>query len=107
LRSGHQAHPQDRDFYVRRLWHGKGSAEVEDPAPRGAVVYAESCGWTPARVHARSGDRIAIAAYLGAGDAFPKAICDFAAVYADQNERDYEKLVTAVESGWIAAGRGL
>jgi uncharacterized protein (DUF2252 family) len=98
---------QDRDFYVRQLWDGKGSADVDDPAPRGAVVYARMCGWTLARAHARSGDRIAITAYLGAGDAFPKAICDFATVYADQNERDHEKLVKAIESGRIAAERGL
>ena len=71
--------------------------------PRGMRMYGELCGWTLARAHARSGDRIAIAAYLGAADTFDQAVADFAAAYADQNERDYQALVTAVGSGRIMA----
>ena len=68
---------RERDFYVRQLWDGKGSAEVERMTPRGLEIYARMCGWTLARAHARSGDRVAIAAYLGAGDAFDHAIAEF------------------------------
>jgi hypothetical protein len=71
--------------------------------PRGMRLYGEVCGWTLARAHARSGDRIAIAAYLGGSDVFDRAITEFAAAYADQNERDHEALVAAVASGRIAA----
>jgi len=70
-------------------------------------MYGELCGWTLARAHARSGDRIAIAAYLGASDAFDRAITQFAAAYADQNERDHQSLVDAVSSGRIIAERDL
>jgi hypothetical protein len=66
-------------------------------------MYGELCGWTLARAHARSGDRIAIASYLGGADAFDKAITQFAGAYADQNERDYDALVGAVASGRITA----
>jgi uncharacterized protein (DUF2252 family) len=92
-----------RDFYVRQLWDGKGSAEIERMTPHTMALYAQLCGWTLARAHARSGDRIAIASYLGSGDKFDKAICDFAEAYADQNERDYETFAKAVDSGRLEA----
>ena len=67
--------------------------------PNGLIAYARACGWTLARAHARSGDRIAIASYLGGGEGFDDAIGDFARTYADQNERDYEAFAGAVDSG--------
>src|SRR5262249_11951877 len=79
---------KERDFYVRQLKDWKGSAEVESMVPLGMQIYAELCGWTLARAHARSGDRVAIAAYLGSGDTFDRAVSSFAEAYADQNERD-------------------
>ncbi|HEX2391719.1 MAG TPA: DUF2252 domain-containing protein [Solirubrobacterales bacterium] len=93
----------ERDFYVRQLWDWKRSVEVERLAPRGLEVYARMCGWTLARAHARSGDRVAIAAYLGAGDSFDRAIAAFAESYADQNERDHAELLAAIESGRVEA----
>jgi hypothetical protein len=75
--------------------------------PKGMAAYGKLCGWTLARAHARSGDRIAIAAYLGNGDSFDRAIVEFSKAYADQNERDYQALDSAVDSGRIAAQRGL
>jgi uncharacterized protein (DUF2252 family) len=90
---------RQRDFYVRQLWDWKRSAEVENLTPRGLELYARMCGWTLARAHARSGDRIALAAYLGAGDAFDEAIVEFSESYADQNERDHESLLSAIDSG--------
>jgi uncharacterized protein (DUF2252 family) len=98
---------QERDFYGRQLKDWKGSAEVETMLPRGMELYAGLCGWTLARAHARSGDRVAIAAYLGSGDTFDRAISGFAEAYADQNERDYQALVDAVASGRITATTGL
>jgi uncharacterized protein (DUF2252 family) len=92
---------RDRDFYVRQLWDWKRSAEVETLTPRGLQVYARMCGWTLARAHARSGDRIAIAAYLGTGDAFDEAIAAFSEAYADQSERDHAILVAAIDSGRV------
>jgi uncharacterized protein (DUF2252 family) len=92
---------RDRDFYVRQLWDGKRSIEVETLLPQGFVEYGQACGWTLARAHARSGDRIAIAAYLGNGDRFDEAIADFSVSYADQNERDYAALSDAADSGRI------
>jgi uncharacterized protein (DUF2252 family) len=94
---------KDRDFYVRQLWDGKASAEVERMTPHTMALYAKLCGWTLARAHARSGDRIAIAAYLGKGDVFDRAIGDFAEAYADQNERDYKEFASAVEGGRLQA----
>jgi uncharacterized protein (DUF2252 family) len=94
---------RSRDFYVRQLWDWKRSAEIERLSPRGLEVYGRMCGWTLARAHARSGDRVAIAAYLGAGDAFDKAIAEFAESYADQSERDHAALVEAIDAGRIAA----
>jgi uncharacterized protein (DUF2252 family) len=96
-----------RDFYGRQLKDWKGSAEIEQMAPRGMAAYGQLCGWTLARAHARSGDRIAIAAYLGGGNAFDRAILEFSRRYADQNERDYQRLSDAVKSGRIVAQTGL
>ena len=89
----------DRDYYVRQLKDWKFSFPIEDVSPSGLAVYARVCGWTLARAHARSGDRVALAAYLGGSDAFDQAIADFAEIYADQNERDYAALKGAVEDG--------
>jgi uncharacterized protein (DUF2252 family) len=96
-----------RDFYARQLKDWKGSAEVELMVPEGMATYGRMCGWTLARAHARSGDRIAIASYLGGGDAFDRAILEFCRAYADQNERDYQTLTDAVKAGRIAARTGL
>jgi uncharacterized protein (DUF2252 family) len=96
-----------RDFYVRQLKDWKGSAEVDVMVPQGMQFYAERCGWTLARAHARSGDRIAIAAYLGSGDTFDRAVSSFAEAYAEQNERDYQALVDAAANGRITAATGL
>jgi uncharacterized protein (DUF2252 family) len=98
---------QPLDFYVRQLWDQKFSAIVENMDPGALVFYAQVCGQTLARAHARSGDSVAIASYMGSGDAFDLALADFAEVYADQNERDYEQLTAAVESGRITAQTGL
>jgi uncharacterized protein (DUF2252 family) len=96
-----------RDFYVRQLWDWKTSVNLETIEPRGLELYAQACGSTLARAHARSGDRIAIAAYLGKGDVFDRALADFAVAYADQNERDHTTLVQAVRDGRIEAKEGL
>ena len=93
----------ERDFYVRQLWDGKGSAEIEMMDLATLRIYAKLCGWALARAHARSGDRIAIAAYLGGGDAFDRAIGGFAEAYADQNQRDYDEFSAAVDSGRLSA----
>ncbi|MFE2020071.1 DUF2252 domain-containing protein [Streptomyces sp. NPDC059499] len=96
-----------RDFYVRQLRDWKGIAEPELMVPRGMAAFGEVCGTTLARAHARSGDRIAIAAYLGRGTAFDRALQTFAERYADQNERDHRALVDAVTVGRLpAAGTG-
>ena len=97
---------EKKDFYIRQLWDAKGSAEVELMDPSALETYGRICGWTLARAHARSGDRIAIAAYLGAGDAFDRAMASFAETYADQNERDYRALQQAAVSGRVAAEMG-
>jgi uncharacterized protein (DUF2252 family) len=96
-----------RDFYGRQLRDWKGSADIEQMVPTGMAAYGRFCGWTLARAHARSGDRIAIAAYLGSGSRFDRAIVDFAHAYAEQNQRDYKALATAAKSGRITAQRGL
>jgi uncharacterized protein (DUF2252 family) len=96
---------RQRDFYVRQLRDWKFSIDIENILPSGMRLYGELCGWTLARSHARSGDRIAIAAYLGGSDAFDQAITQFAAAYADQNERDHQSLVHAVNSGRVIAER--
>jgi uncharacterized protein (DUF2252 family) len=89
----------DRDFYVRQLKDWKFSVPIELMVPKGMTMYARLCGWTLARAHACSGDRVALAAYLGSSDKFDQAIADFAETYADQNERDYEALQAAVKNG--------
>ncbi|MGZ6638653.1 MAG: DUF2252 domain-containing protein, partial [Solirubrobacteraceae bacterium] len=96
-----------RDFYGRQLKDWKGSAEIEQMVPKAMAAYGKLCGWTLARAHARSGDRIAIAAYLGNGDSFDRAILGFSQAYADQNDRDYQELAAAVKSGRITAQTGL
>ena len=96
-----------RDFYARQLKDWKGSAEIEQMVPAGMAAYGKLCGWTLARAHARSGDRIAIASYLGNGDTFDRAILQFSEAYAEQNDRDYKRLSKAVKSGQITAETGL
>jgi uncharacterized protein (DUF2252 family) len=96
-----------RDFYARQLWDWKVSVDLDAVLPRGLALYAEMCGWTLARAHARSGDRIAMAAYLGKGETFDQAIADFAASYADVNQRDYDTFADAVHTGRLQATEGL
>ncbi|MFC4608620.1 DUF2252 domain-containing protein [Streptomyces maoxianensis] len=91
-----------RDFYVRQLHDWKGIMEPQIMVPNGMRVFSELCGATLARAHARSGDRIAIAAYLGGGDSFDRALTEFAESYADQNERDHQSLIDAVQAGRVA-----
>ena len=94
---------QPRDFYVRQLWDWKGSVDFEAISPAGLSFYAGVCGWTLARAHARSGDRIAIASYLGTSDRFERAVADFATAYADLNDRDYEALAAAAHDSRITS----
>jgi uncharacterized protein (DUF2252 family) len=96
-----------RDYYVRQFHDWKGSGDVERILVPGATVYARICGATLARAHARWGDRIAIASYLGKGDGFDRAVADFSAAYADQNERDYDAFTAAVNSGQLIAHTGV
>ena len=96
-----------RYFYWRQLRDMKGSAEPELMVPTGLALYAGLCGWTLARAHARSGDAIAIAAYLGKSDKFDRSITDFSERYAEQNERDYEAFVKAIRSGRLEALEGV
>ena len=98
---------QSRDFYGRQLKDWKGSAELDQMDPERMAIYGKLCGWTLARAHARTGDRIAIASYLGNGPKFDRAILEFSDAYAEQNERDYQQLVEAVNSGRIVAQTGL
>jgi uncharacterized protein (DUF2252 family) len=95
------------DFYIRQLWDWKISVDVETMAPDEIMVYGRMCGWILAHAHARSGDRIVISAYLGAGESCDQALAEFAAAYADQNERDYQALTAAVKSGRIKAETGI
>jgi predicted alpha/beta hydrolase len=95
-----------RDFYVRQLHDWKGSASIETLTPKGLRLYAELCAWTLARAHARSGDRIAVAAYLGDDDAVPQALADFAVSYADLNEQDHATFVAAVAADELAGTVG-
>jgi uncharacterized protein (DUF2252 family) len=97
----------ERDFYCRQLKDWKASAEIERMDAQGMTAYGRICGWTLARAHARTGDRVAIAAYLGRGDSFDRAVLAFAEAYAEQNERDYQALEAAVSSGRIHAEFGL
>ena len=96
-----------RHFYIRQLHGWKGAFEVEEMVPLGLAVYARLCGWTLARAHARSGDRIAIAAYLGNGGTFEKAVATFASLYADKNERDHSALAAAISKGQVTAVPGV
>jgi uncharacterized protein (DUF2252 family) len=98
---------RQRDFYVRQLRDWKFSIDTEIMVPGGMRMYGALCGWTLARAHARSGDAIAIAAYLGGTDVFDQAITEFADAYADQNERDHDAVTEAVKSGRIVAEQGL
>jgi uncharacterized protein (DUF2252 family) len=99
--------PDGRHYYWRQLRDMKGSATVEAMSPRSLTGYANLCAWTLARAHARSGDPVAIAAYLGTSDQFDRAVTDFSQRYADQNERDYEAFVGAVRSGRLQALEGV
>lgn len=99
----HAPDGRERDFYVRQLRDWKGIADPSQMVPRGLGVFGELCGATLARAHARSGDRIAIAAYLGRGDVFDRALVHFAESYADQNERDHQALIDAAASGRVRA----
>ena len=97
----------NRYFYWRQLRDMKGSADVEAMVPVGLGVYAGICGWTLARAHARSGDPVAIAAYLGKRDTFDRSITDFSERYADQNERDYQAFAAAIHSGRLEVLEGV
>jgi hypothetical protein len=92
---------------VRQLKDWKASAEIEQMNPQAMATYGTLCGWTLARAHARSGDRIAIAAYLGNGDSLDRALVEFSKAYADQNDRDYQALKADVDAGKIDAQTGL
>jgi uncharacterized protein (DUF2252 family) len=96
-----------RDYYVRQLQDWKGSIDTENAIPEGMKAYGELCAHTLARAHARSGDRIAIASYLGSNASFEKALARFAESYADQNERDYEEFAAACKSGRLHAEEGI
>ena len=98
---------RERDFYIRQLRDWKGSVEVEDLVPDGLRIYADLCGWTLARAHARTGDRVAIAAYLGSSTTFDEAVLAFAVAYADLNERDHQKMLLAIDSGRVTATSGV
>ena len=96
-----------RDFYIRQLRDWKASLPVEQMVPAGMTVYGRLCGWTLARAHARAGDRVAIAAYLGRKDTFDQAVADFAVAYADQNEKDHARLLEEVAAGRLESVSGL
>jgi len=96
-----------RDFYVRQLWDGKGSAEIESMQPETMASYAGLCGWSLARAHARTGDRQKIAGYLGKSDTFDRAIAEFSEAYADQNEADYQVLMNARQDGHLSVESGV
>jgi hypothetical protein len=91
----------ERDFYVRQMWNGKGTADTATMPAADMRIYARICGWTLARAHARSGDAVAISGYLGTSDRFDRAMAEFAEAYADQNERDYDAFAAAIEAGRI------
>src|SRR5262249_52001193 len=96
-----------RDYYIRQFQDWKGSVEVDSMSAQGAALYARVCATALARAHARWGDRIAMAAYLGKGDSFDRGVAAFAAAYADQNERDYEALRRAVRQGRLPVETGV
>ena len=96
----------EHDFYIRQLWDWKASIDLSTMSESGLHAYTRACGWSMARAHARSGDRLAIAAYLGAGSKFDQAIARFSTAYADQNELDHRRLADAVAAGEVAAESG-
>ena len=98
---------KEHDFYVRQLWDWKASIDLSTMSESGLHAYTRACGWSLARAHARSGDRLAIAAYLGGGPSFDEAIARFSAAYADQNELDHQRLVVAVAAGEVPALTGI
>jgi len=98
---------KEHDFYTRQLWDWKASIDLSTLSESGLHAYTRACGWSLARAHARSGDRLAIAAYLGAGSNFDEAIVRFSTAYADQNELDYQRLADAVAAGEITAEFGI
>jgi hypothetical protein len=97
----------EHDFYVRQLWDWKASADLSRMDEHGLVTYTRACAWSLARSHARSGDRLAIAAYLGKGENFDAAIAEFSARYADQNELDHARLIAAIQAGELEARVGI
>ena len=103
----HGVDGRTRDYYIRQLQDWKGSVDPETAIPEGLKAYAELCGHSLARAHARSGDRIAIASYLGAKTTFEKSLVRFSEAYADQNERDYEAFAAACKRGRLHAEEGL
>jgi uncharacterized protein (DUF2252 family) len=98
---------EEHDFYVRQLWDWKASTDLSTLGEKGLLAYARACGWSLARMHARSGDRLAIAAYLGSGSGFDDALARFSAAYADQNELDHQRLAEAVRAGEVTAEFGV
>ena len=99
--------PQGAHYYWRQLWDAKFSVEVERLQKPGQLAYARACGWTLARAHARSGSAVAVAAYMGSGARFERAMVDFAEAYADQNERDHADLAAAAKAGRVAVTSGV
>ena len=104
---GHGLDGQPRDFYVRQLRDGKGSVDVATLLPGGMRVYGEVCAWTLARAHARSGDRVAIASYVGSSRKLDDALVEFGYHYADQNRQDHAALLAAIADGRIIAQSGI
>jgi uncharacterized protein (DUF2252 family) len=98
---------KEHDFYVRQLWDWKASVDLSTMSYWGLHAYARACGWSLARAHARSGDRLAIAGYLGTGTKFDRAIARFSTAYADQNELDHQRLIDAIVRGEIVANEGI
>ena len=94
--------PGGRDFYMRQLWDMKGSVDTSTLRPEGLGFYGALCAWALARAHARSGDSVAISAYLGTSDTFDGAIADFAETYADRNEQDHRAYVAAITAGRVS-----
>ncbi|MET0144874.1 MAG: DUF2252 domain-containing protein [Ilumatobacteraceae bacterium] len=96
-----------RDYYVRQLWDRKGGVVVDEMTARGLALYASFCGWTLARAHARSGDAVAIDAYLGPSDLFDRSMTSFAEIYADQSGHDHDELRAAIAAGAVDAVTGV
>jgi uncharacterized protein (DUF2252 family) len=94
--------PGGRDYYIRQLWDMKGSVDTSTLRPEGLGFYGGLCAWALARAHARSGDSVAISAYLGTSDTFDAAVADFSETYADQNDKDHRAYVAAIEAGRVS-----